>query len=163
MKKISLVIVFITTLLINGCGSSSDTATETETESSTEVLKASANTLNPYQVYVEEMLSDRTKAFRLFEQVTDQDPLSGADLDAMSHMLGRHLDIKDKTSDYIEKYQYLVDHNDEKYTQKERFELVMISLSAMLGRYDDYLLTYKNFDDQDNLRQELNHRHYFHY
>jgi len=152
MQKISLLIIFITTLLLSGCGSSTDTKTET----SVEILQASGTTLNPYQVYMEEVLSNRTKAFRLYEDVNDSDPLSGADLDGMSHMLVRHLNMKDTTNDYIQKYQYLVDNNDSQYTQQERFELVMISLSAMLARYDDYLLAYKNFNDQTNLREELN-------
>ena len=152
MQKISLLIIFITTLLLSGCGASKDTKTQT----SLEILQASGTTLNPYQVYMEEVLSNRTKAFRLFEQAKDQDPLTEASLDGMSHMLVRHLNMQDTTNDYIEKYQYLVDNNDSQYTQKERFELVMISLSAMLARYDDYLLAYKNFNDQKKLRELLN-------
>lgn len=140
------------TLLLSGCAASNKTKTET----SVEILQASGNTLNPYQIYVEEMLSNRTKAFRLYEDINDSDPLSGDDLDEMSHMLVRHLNIEDTTNNYIQKYQYLIDNNDSQYTQKERVELVMISLSAMLGRYDDYLLTYKNFNDQKNLREEFN-------
>ena len=152
MQKISLLIIFIMTLLLSGCAASNKTKTET----SVEILQASGNTLNPYQIYVEEMLSNRTKAFRLYEDINDSDPLSGDDLDEMSHMLVRHLNIEDTTNNYIQKYQYLIDNNDSQYTQKERVELVMISLSAMLGRYDDYLLTYKNFNDQKNLREEFN-------
>ena len=154
MQKISILITYIIMLLVSGCGSSTET-NDTKTKTTLKILQPSGQILNPYQLYIEEILSNRTKAFRLFEQLKDKEPLSGADLNAMSRMLVRHLRIENTTKDYIEKYQYLVD-NDSKYTQKERFELVMISLSSMLGRYDDYLLTYKNFNDQKKLREELN-------
>lgn len=152
MRKISLLLILISTLFFAGCASSSNN----ETKSSVEILNPSGDTLNPYQLYVEEMLANRTRAFRLFEQVKEKDPLTGADLDDMSQMLVRHLNTQEATEDYISRYQYLAKDDDEQYTQKERFELVMISLSAMLIRYDDYLLTYKNFDDSTKLREELN-------
>ena len=155
MKKTYIPIIFIALFAVIGCGSSGDT-NKADNKTTIKALQPSARVLNPYQIYIEEVLSDRTKAFDTFKQVKDKDPLSGADLDSMSRMLVRHLNIKDKTEDYIKKYQYLVDNDDNKYTSKERFELVMISLSAMLARYDDYLLTYKNFNDQKNLREFLN-------
>ena len=157
MRKIATSIIFISILLLNGCGGGSSLGNEdTRANTSVEILQPSGRMLNPYQIYVEEILSDRTKAFRLFEEVKDKDPLSGKNLDDMSRMLVRHLNVKDITKEYIQKYQYLVDNEETKYTKKERFELVMISLSAMLARYDDYLLTYKNFNDQKNLREFLN-------
>lgn len=151
MKKITILFTILATLFFGGCGTSSQNS-----ESSIAILQPSADTLNPYQVYVEEMLTNRTKAFRLYEDVADEDPISGKHLDDLTQMLLRYLQTKDTTADYVEKYQYLVDNSDEKYTEKERFELVMISLSAMLIRYDDYLLTYKNFNDDSKLRQYLN-------
>ena len=151
MKKITILFTILATLFFGGCGTSSQNS-----ESSIAILQPSADTLNPYQVYVEEMLTNRTKAFRLYEDVADEDPISGKHLDDLTQMLLRYLQTKDTTADYVKKYQYLVDNSDEKYTEKERFELVMISLSAMLIRYDDYLLTYKNFNDDSKLRQYLN-------
>jgi uncharacterized protein YycO len=152
MKKISLLLILLTTFFFAGCGASKSN----ETTTSVAILNPSGDTLNPYQVYVEEMLANRTKAFRLFEKLKEKDPLKGADLDAMSRMLVRHLNTKEATEDYSTRYQYLAKNSDEQYTQKERFELVMISLSADLIFYDDYLLAYKNFNDQTNLREELN-------
>jgi len=153
MKAFSILILIVS--LFNNPNSSTDTI-EDDNKSSVEILQSSGKVLNPYQEYIEEILSNRVKAFRLFEQVKDKKPLSGADLDGMSRMLVRHLNIKKRTDEYIKKYQYLVENEDEKYTTKERFELVMVSLSAMLARYDDYLLAYKNFNKQKNLREELN-------
>ena len=151
MKKISLSIIFIITLLFTACDSNS-----TDAKSAVEILNPSGSTLNPYQVYVEEMLAYRTYSFNLFGQVKDKDPLSGADLDDMHHMTLNYLNTKDESEKYINQYQYLVDNSDEQYTQKERFELVMLSLSADLIRYDDYILAYKNYEDVTKLREFLN-------
>jgi len=152
MKKFTILFTMLATLFFGGCGTSSQNS-----DSSIAILQPSGATLNPYQMYVEEMLYiNRAKAFRLYEDVVDEDPISGKHLDELHEMILRYLATKDTTADYVEKYQYLVDDSDEKYTEKERFELVMISLSAMLIRYDDYLLTYKNYNDDSKLRQFLN-------
>ncbi|WP_457743840.1 YiiX/YebB-like N1pC/P60 family cysteine hydrolase [Sulfurimonas sp.] len=151
MKQISLSIIFIITLLFTACGSNS-----TDTKSAVEILNPSDDTLNPFQVYVEEMLSYRTFAFNLFGQVKDKDPLSGEDLDVMHHMTLHYLNTKDESEKYINQYQYLVKNNDDQYTPKERFELVMISLASDLIRYDDYILAYKNYEDNTKLREFLN-------
>ncbi len=148
MQKISMLIIFIFTILTNQLLAS------TEADDSLVILKPSGETVNKYQMYIENVLSNRVKAFKLYDELKDKKILSGADLDNMSRMLVRHLNIKDTTKDYITRYQYLIDSD--KYTPKERFELVMISLSAMLARYDDYLLTYKNFNDKKKLREFLN-------
>ena len=151
MKKISLSIIFIITLLFTACGSNT-----ADTKSAVEILNPSGTTLNPYQVYVEKMLAYRTYSFNLFQQVKDKDPLSGADLDDMHHMTLNYLNTKDESEKYINQYQYLVENSDDQYTPKERFELVMLSLSADLIRYDDYILAYKNYEDVKKLREFLN-------
>ncbi|WP_297440036.1 hypothetical protein [Sulfurimonas sp.] len=86
-----------------------------------EILQPSGNTLNPYQMFVEEMLANRTKAFRLFEEVKEKDPLSGEDLDDMHKMTLAYLDTKAASDDYISRYQYLVKESDPQYSEKERF------------------------------------------
>jgi len=152
MKKIIYTTIVATTLLL--CANNSTETTNAD--NSVKILNLSDTALRAYQIYVEEMLAKRAKSFKLFNKVKDKDILSGADLDEMSKMLVHHLDTKDISEQYISKYQYLVDNDDGEYTQKDRFELVMISLSAMLIRYDDYLLVYKKFNDNKKLREELN-------
>ena len=152
MKKILILLLSTISLFFTACGEGSSSSEKTALE----ILKPSGNTLNPYQIFVEEMLTNRTTAFRLFEQIKDHDPLEAKDLDDMHHMTLHYLDTKEASDDYISRYQYLVKEDDPQYSEKERFELVAISLSAMLIRYDDYLLAYKSFDNVTKLREFLN-------
>jgi uncharacterized protein YycO len=155
MKKIMLTfLIILTSIFVIGCGGSSNSNQEDGDTSG--ILKASSAVLNPYQVFVEKILSYRTMDFRLYEQVKDKDPLSGQDLDDMHHMTLRYLETKDTMEQYIQKYQYLVDEDSTNYTEKEQLTLVMVSLSAMLLRYDNYLLVYKYFNDDKKLREFLN-------
>jgi len=136
-------------LLFSGCEPSS-------TSSSEEILQESIGDINPYQIYVEKMLSYRAQSYGLYKEVENKDLLSGADMDALHQMLVRYLQTKDESQGYISKYQYLVDEVDNRYNPKQRFELVMVSLSAMLIRYDDYLISYKHYEEHDKLRTFLN-------
>ena len=145
MKKMILIIFLSLSLLSHA----NKTATDSRTEHVTQIL-------NAYQLFAEEMLSNRTKAFELFETLKHHDTLSGADLDAMANMLVRHLQTLDLSKKYISEYQYLTERDDPNLTSKEKFEFVMISLSAMLIRYDDFLLVYRKFNDTKKLREALN-------
>jgi len=148
LKNIFLSLVFLSfSVFFSACqGNPSDE----------EVLERSVSEINPYQEYVEKMLSYRAISFSLYEDLKDKELLSGGDLDKLHKMLVRYMDTKLESAAYIGKYQYLIDVRDAKYTQKQRLELVMISLSAMLIRYDDYLLAYKSYEDNDKLRVILN-------
>jgi len=134
-----------------GGGGSGNTENSTETSSAT----ASSKILNPYQALVETSLSHRVKALRLFEELEDKEVLSGADLDALHHLTLNQLSLKDDIASYIEENQHLVDDAGE-YSEKDRMELIMISLSALLLRYDNYLLAYINYENNTKLRQFLN-------
>jgi len=135
-----------------GCGDSS-TSTPSTTETLTSV--ASSKILNPYQALIETSLSYRVKALRLFEALEDKEVLTGADLDALHHLTLNQLSLKDDIAEMIEKYQYLTEDADV-YSEKERMELLMISLSAILLRYDNYLLAYINYENNTKLRELLN-------
>lgn len=116
---------------------------------------SSSQILNPYQAVVETSLSHRVKALRLFEALEDKEVLSGADLDALHHLTLNQLSLKDEIAAFIEENRHLVE-NTGVYNEKERMELVMISLSALLLRYDNYLISYINYENDTKLRQFLN-------
>ena len=116
---------------------------------------SSSQILNPYQAAVETSLSHRVKALRLFEALEDKEVLSGADLDALHHLTLNQLSLKDEIAAFIEENQHLVEDAGV-YNEKERMELVMISLSALLLRYDNYLVSYINYENNTKLRQFLN-------
>ena len=173
MQKIIIILTSITILFsLTGCGSTgTDSNTDTAviadatTESGTEATEteetlttsatASSKILNPYQALVEISLSHRVKALRLFEAIEDKEVLSGADLDALHHLTLNQLHLKDEIAAYVAQNQHLVDDAGS-YTEKERMELVMISLSALLLRYDNYLISYINYENDTKLRQFLN-------
>ncbi len=157
-----IIILFSSLILLiafTGCGggSSSPTTDGTTPPSTTEPLKptVSSKIVNPYQALVETSLSYRVKALRLFEEIEDKEVLSGADLDALHHLTLNQLNLKDEIATYIEENQYLVE-NANGYNEKERMERVMISLSAMLLCYDNYLIAYINYENNTKLRQFLN-------
>jgi len=154
LKKLSLILLLLITTFFIGCGSeSTDTILSPKSEA---INTLDQNMTEAYQIYVEKTLSRRVIAYKLFEDVVDKDPLSGVDLDLIHRMLQSYLECKDETASRITKYQYLVDTNDENYTQKEQFELLMMSLSAMLIRYDNYLLSYSKYDENSKLNTVLN-------
>ena len=153
-KKIITLLSYFTVLFIfTACGGGSSGNTESSTETSN--ATTSSKLLNPYQALVETSLSHRVKALRLFEAIEDKEVLSGADLDALHHLTLNQLSLKDEIAAYIEENQHLVDSAGT-YTEKERMELVMISLSALLLRYDNYLIAYINYENNTKLRQFLN-------
>jgi len=171
LKKIIIVLSFLTILFsLSGCGggtgdtaarTTGDTAARTSNEASTDTAAAvdkavaSSKISNPYQALAEMSLSYRVKALRLFEAVEDKEVLSGADIDALHHMTLDQLSLKDAIAAYIAQNQHLVD-DAAGYSEKERMERIMISLSAMLLRYDNYLVAYINYENNTKLRQFLN-------
>ena len=156
MKKITLIILLISTLFL-GCGEDSTTTTsDASTQTQTAVNTLDQNMTEEYQMYVEKTLSYRVQSYKLFEDIVGKETLSAAELISVQDMLHRYLDSKFETATRIGSYQYLVDERDDEYTQKERLELIMMSLSAMLLRYDDYLLSYSMYDDDAKLNDILN-------
>ena len=164
MLKKTIIILSSLTLLfsLSGCGGSpgdttrqTATATETKTATAASTATASSKISNPYQALAEMALSYRVKALRLFEAVEDKEVLSGADIDALHHMTLNQLSLKGAIAAYIAQNQHLVD-DAAGYSEKERMERIMISLSAMLLRYDNYLIAYINYENDSKLRQFLN-------
>jgi len=127
-------------------------STETNTTRSQAALDQEIET---YQTLVEKSLTIRVKALHLFEDLVGKEQLSGADLDRIHHAILDYLSVKEPINDMIDRYQYLTEEADN-YSSKERLERLMISLSAMLLRYDDYLLVYAYYENDSKLRNVFN-------
>lgn len=155
MKKIIILLSFIFVLFFSACGGG-ENGESLAVDRGTSVDTLDVNITEPYQLYVEKTLVQRVNAFHIYENSVDKDTLSGSDLLTIHTMLKSYLEDKTLTEDYINKYQYLIYTNDTNHTQKEQFELLMISLSAMLTRYDDYLLVWGKFEDDSRLKSVLN-------
>ena len=115
----------------------------------------SSTLVNPYQALLESSLSHRVNGYRLFEELVDKEVLSGADLNNLHLMSVDHLNLKDEIAGYASVNQFLVD-DASGYAPKVRMQLIMVSLSAMLLRYDNYLVTYSNYNNNTKLREVLN-------
>jgi len=156
LKKISQIILLLITTIFIGCGGdSAESITPTPKEKAINTLDQ--NMTEAYQMYVEKSLSQRVVSYKLFEELVDKD-LTPLDKIAIKKMLQNYVYNEFETEYYIDKYQKLVYKKDEFYTQKENLELVMISLSAMLIRYDNYILSYTKYHDNERLNTELNYR-----
>jgi len=153
LKKISLVILLLISTLFIGCGDSSTVSILSSTQVYETELDENKTML--YQQYSEKTLSKRAEAFKLYEEVKDVETLSGANLNDLHLMLVDYLQNREKTQFYIDEYSYLL-HFNSNYTPQEHLELIMISLSTMLMRYDDYLLVYAKYNDDIKLRTLLN-------
>jgi uncharacterized protein YycO len=112
-----------------------------------------------YSSFVEENLVYRVYAIKSFDTMKEHDPLTGDDHNTIDTLLLNHLKTEEELKSTIKRYQYLVEESNG-YTQKERLELVMTSLSAMLLRYDHYLLAYSNYENHDKLRVRLNEKNH---
>jgi hypothetical protein len=153
----TLIILLIISTLFFGCGEDSTTTTDISSKMQNAVNTLDQNMTEEYQIYVEKTLSRRVVSYKLFENVVGKDPLSGTDLDLIHKMLKSYLDSKLETAFRINAYQYLTNEHDDEYTDKEEFELIMMSLSAMLLRYDNYLLAYSKYDEDEKLNEVLNY------
>jgi len=154
LKKLSLIILLLVTTLFIGCGGNTEDALSPKVKA---VNTLDQNMTEAYQMYVEKTLSRRVISYKLFEDVVTKDPLSGTDLDLIHKMLRSYLDSKDETAIKIDEYQYIMNDGDAAYTDKEELELLMMSLSAMLLRYDNYLLAYSKYNENSKLNDVLNY------
>ena len=154
LNKSSLIaIIFLATFFL-ACGSS-NSPTEDIVNVDTVDGATSSKLVNPYQSMVERSLSHRVKAYRLFEELEEKEIFSGADLNNLHYLTLRQLSLKDEIAHYVEAYKSLVDDAGE-YSEQERMKLIMTSLSALLLRYDNYIIAYINYENHRELREVLN-------
>ena len=155
LLKLFIISFSFAVVLFTFSGCDTDTTETQPTETIT------AATTSQYQLLIEESLSYRVKALRLFEELEESGEsesgtaLSGAHIDSLHHLTLEQLSLKDAIATFTEENQDLVT-DAQGYSEKERMELVMISLSALLLRYDNYLIAYINYENNTKLRQLLN-------
>lgn len=121
-----------------------------------------------YQVLAEQALTYRANTMKLTERLEDnikrKNPLSGADLDELNRVMVRHLDSRQKFHTLAEAHECWIDASPEIFKQLsiEPFALenqlkgVMLSISAALLLYDNYLLAISKFEKNAKLRFLLN-------
>jgi uncharacterized protein YycO len=123
------------------------------------------NEIFEYQKLIEESLVYREQSIeiakKLKARISNNLPLSGADLHILNDGLIAHLNLRKKLYHFAEMHECWLDVSDipnaeYKITPYNRLQGVMLSLSAALTLYDNYLLAISIFEEDDKLRRFLN-------
>jgi len=121
--------------------------------------------VSDYQQLIEESFVYQTKSIetakRLKTNINHNVPLTGADLHTLNEGLLAHLNLRKKLFHFAEMHEcWLEQDTIESARSDERFlqhlQGVMLSLSAALTLYDNYLLAISIFQEDDKLRRFLN-------
>jgi len=153
-NSLFIILVVSVLLLFTACGGGSNNSNKDSNET-VKIEKLDKS----YISFVQENLVYRVQALKSFDKMKEHDPLTGDDHNTIDKLLTNHLKVKDKLDSKINEYQYLVEKS-HGHTQKERLERIMMSLSASLLRYDNYLIAYSNYQDNDKLRIRLNEKNH---
>jgi len=117
-----------------------------------------------YQAMVEAALIYRVETVRLVDRVKatmDRGaPISGSDLTALNEGLAQHLVLREKLFRVAEAHECWLDaHGPAAHMMPEqRIKGIMISLSAALVLYDNYLLAISLYQEEPRLRMLLNNK-----
>ncbi len=123
------------------------------------------NEVFAYQKLIEESLVYRTKSIeiakKLKARISRNLPLSGADLHTLNDGIIAHLNLRKKLYKFSEMHECWLDISDipdaeYQITPYTRLQGVMLSLSAALTLYDNYLLAISLFEENEKLRRFLN-------
>jgi len=123
-----------------------------------------------YQSLVEESLTARAEMIKLAKRLKDNirrdKPLSGYDLDTLNRGLLTYLKLRKKLYGAAESHECWLNTSAETFealgiepiSPENRLKGIMLSLSAALQLYDNYLLAISVFEEDDKLRRFLNER-----
>ncbi|MCK5522684.1 MAG: hypothetical protein KAI83_06065 [Thiomargarita sp.] len=122
-----------------------------------------------YQPLVEQSLTYRAEtikvARRLKENINQNKPLSGYDLDLLNQGTLAHLEVRHKLYKVAESYECWLSPDtlnafkkSKAISPENQLKGIMFSLSAALILYDNYLLVISIFEEDDKLRRFLNER-----
>ena len=120
--------------------------------------------IESYQAMVEEALIYRAETVRLVERVrTTMDhgkTISGQDLTALNEGLAKHLALREQLFKMAELHECWLDANGpaDAMSPEQRLKGIMISLSAALVLYDNYLLAISQYQEEPRLRMLLNNK-----
>jgi hypothetical protein len=109
---------------------------------------------------VEQALAYRARTIELGARLKDRSkPLSGADLQLLNEGMLAHLKLREALLRTAENHECWLDLPDDLHaaiTPRQQLEGVMLSLTAALVLYDNYLLSVTLFEEDDRLRRLLN-------
>jgi len=141
-------------------GSTSDAAKPVQKESvSLQHSRELNKSIDEYKILANKSLAYRAHAVniakRLKEKISQDQPLSGNDLDRLNQGMVEQLKLREKIFNIAYKYE-----QSPKIFKQPDLQLkgIMLSLSASLLLYDNYLLMVSIYEDDETLRRFLNER-----
>lgn len=126
--------------------------------------------IDDYKRLVEETLTHRAKAVhiaqRLKDRISEDKPLSGGDLDTLNQGMLKHMRLRDRLYSVARRHECWIKASPEDFRQaglgrvlrQDQLKAVMLSLSAALLLYDNYLMLTSVFVEDAKLRRFLNDR-----
>jgi len=123
--------------------------------------------IEDYQALVEKALVYRAESIRVADRlkrkIARDKPLSGADLDTLNQGMIAHLSLRDELYAVAQAHECWVEVSEDtlrdfRISPQDRLTAVMLSLSAALVLYDNYLLAISIFEEDRKLRRLLNAR-----
>lgn len=122
-----------------------------------------ANDLTNYELLVEKSLTYRAETIRVFNELNSKleqgEPLAGKDLQTLTEGMLAHLDLRDDLFATVNRYRCWPEYSNKVLDKELQLRGVMLSLSATLVLYDNYLLGISLFEDDNKLRRYLNESH----
>ncbi|VAW61888.1 FIG00912214: hypothetical protein [hydrothermal vent metagenome] len=119
--------------------------------------------IEQYQSLVEQSFTYRTETLRVYRYIKknleDGIPLSGSDIETLNNGMQQHLALRKSFYRIIFYYKYLLDDENPSVDEETRLKGIMLSLSAALVLYDNYLLSISIFEEDTQLRRYLNAKH----
>lgn len=116
--------------------------------------------IHDYQKLVEQSLSYRAESINIAKQlklkIKQNQPLSGKDLDTLNQGMLAHLSLRKSLYNIAFSHECWLKNG--KLSIENRLTGIMISLSAALLLYDNYLLSITLFEEDGKLRRFLNER-----
>jgi len=114
-----------------------------------------------YQRLIEESLVYRTQSIDVAKlikaKIKNNSPLSGADLEILNEGLIAHLNLRKRLYKVAELHECWIDpRGNLQVSAENRLKGIMLSLSAALTLYDNYLLAISIFEEDSKLRRFLN-------
>ncbi len=123
-----------------------------------------------YQSLVEQSLAERAQMIKvaqgLKDSITQKKPLSGYDLDLLNRGMVAYLKRREKLYEMVEAHECWLGVSKESFkafnvepiSPENQLKGIMLSLSAALILYDNYMLAISIFEQDDKLRRFLNER-----
>ncbi len=121
-------------------------------------VAALAREYEHYQTLVEQALAYRSRTIELGLRMKSEPVLSGNDLKTLNEGMLAHLELRKALMEVAESHECWLDSEELPATlpPRQRLEGIMLSLSAALVLYDNYLLAVSLFEEDARLRRVLN-------